>query len=586
MLSASYGEQIQGDSEAALRRVSSQPTLPGPAITRSPSASKSRFRLSSAQAGILEDWARMNEEHPYPTESEKLVLQQHTSLSRTQVCNWFTNYRRKRKAALQKEHGSQLTAHHQGVQPIRVPTQPWESLDPLERWRQSPPEAEPAALGDISTALRTAGNWHSSVGSDGASSVQHSYMGSNPDTAPLWTLDLDNRVPSVASANSLESRLRRNKRKKPRNASDSIDRRFQCTFCTDRFKTKFDWARHEKTLHLSLETWTCPGTTSEELQHRVSSTPVCLFCDSKDTSADHYALHKPTACASVFDKTGARRLFFRKDHLRQHLRVAHDVQEISKTIQADWRSETTDLRSRCGFCNATFTTWDERVTHLVQEFRDGAEMRDWEGSRGFDPEVEERATLSMPPYLIDVDAKTQTPFSASDPWSILHHANLFPDENRLLCLSGGGDLEGHVENPFNHSGVVTYWEKIDLELGQWAQATMQQGIDLTDEMIQDQGRFMVYGNADPWNQTEADHPQWLADFKVKYGIEEQPSVVQPQEVTLGAEFRLFDMEPHVGETHYIISGFTQPTGIGLEAIGSQWEVNPASHLVTNQDQSG
>lgn len=226
----------------------------------------------------------------------------------------------------------------------------------------------------------------------------------------------------------------------------------------------------------------------------------------------------------------------------------------------------TDIRSRCGFCNATFTTWDERVTHLVQEFRDGAEMRNWEGSRGFDPEVEERATLSMPPYLIDVDAKTQTPFSASDPWSILHHANLFPNDRRLNCLSEGG------ENPFDHSGVVTYWEKIDMELGQWAQATMQQGVEVTDEMIQEQGRFMVYGNMDPWNQTEADHPQWLADFKVKYGIQTQPDAVQPKDVNLAAEFRVFDMDLHLDEANYINPRVTQLTGDGLEAVGSQWDL--------------
>lgn len=32
-------------------------------------------------------------------------------------------------------------------------------------------------------------------------------------------------------------------------------RRYQCTFCTDAFKTKYDWQRHETSMHLSLEQW-------------------------------------------------------------------------------------------------------------------------------------------------------------------------------------------------------------------------------------------------------------------------------------------------------------------------------------------
>lgn len=38
-------------------------------------------------------------------------------------------------------------------------------------------------------------------------------------------------------------------------AMDDASRPYQCTFCTDRFKTKYDWQRHEKTFHLSLERW-------------------------------------------------------------------------------------------------------------------------------------------------------------------------------------------------------------------------------------------------------------------------------------------------------------------------------------------
>lgn len=62
---------------------------------------------------------------------------------------------------------------------------------------------------------------------------------------------------SFGSMNSLKSKERRRRRRMPtRTPKHSLDegpRLFQCTFCTDRFKSKYDWSRHEKSLHLSLE---------------------------------------------------------------------------------------------------------------------------------------------------------------------------------------------------------------------------------------------------------------------------------------------------------------------------------------------
>lgn len=53
------------------------------------------------------------------------------------------------------------------------------------------------------------------------------------------------------------TRRRRRKPTLPMNKShnESEKRPYKCTFCTDSFKTKYDWQRHEKTLHLNLEQW-------------------------------------------------------------------------------------------------------------------------------------------------------------------------------------------------------------------------------------------------------------------------------------------------------------------------------------------
>lgn len=48
---------------------------------------------------------------------------------------------------------------------------------------------------------------------------------------------------------------------------------------------------------------------------------------------------------------------------------------------------TTQLESRCGFCNSNLTTWQARVQHLADHFESGAQMEDWEGDWGFEPEI-------------------------------------------------------------------------------------------------------------------------------------------------------------------------------------------------------
>lgn len=48
---------------------------------------------------------------------------------------------------------------------------------------------------------------------------------------------------------------------------------------------------------------------------------------------------------------------------------------------------------------------------------------------------------------------------------------------------------------------------------------MEQGGSVPDELLQRQARRILYGDDDPWNQTEADNPEWLALFKKAHGIE-------------------------------------------------------------------
>lgn len=94
-------------------------------------------------------------------------------------------------------------------------------------------------------------------------------------------------------------------------------RLFQCTFCTDRFKSKYDWSRHEKSLHLSLEKWIC-APLGDVITCTASGRQKCVYCDALDPSKEHLAAHNHNCCE---EKGLEARTFYRKDHLRQHLRL-------------------------------------------------------------------------------------------------------------------------------------------------------------------------------------------------------------------------------------------------------------------------
>jgi hypothetical protein len=94
----------------------------------------------------------------------------------------------------------------------------------------------------------------------------------------------------------------------------------------------------------------------------------------------------------------------------------------------NWRSVVKSLRSRCGFCGFKFDTWDARVDHLSDHFREGALMADWKGDWGFENNVMcilERAVLPENRHrmrMTEVAAQRE------------NHDNLFPSSQRYVCI--------------------------------------------------------------------------------------------------------------------------------------------------------
>jgi hypothetical protein len=228
----------------------------------------------------------------------------------------------------------------------------------------------------------------------------------------------------------------------------------------------------------------------------------------------------------------------------------------------------------------TFDKWQDRIDHLAKEFRNGADMKNWKGCRGLDPHVAIYVTNAMPPYLISNESKSPFPFSASNSSSLkvglqigdyvgLQRPRVLPTlqyvdgqadvkqqshlqlESRDLEYLLPSTLESSPTNDLfvsyednrdsNRIGPIllttprhysasespqvnpnaTCWEILTLRLGRYARQHIEKhgANSVTDKMLQDQARVILYEDADGWEQTAADNPEWLNLFKKAHGID-------------------------------------------------------------------
>ena len=240
----------------------------------------------------------------------------------------------------------------------------------------------------------------------------------------------------------------------------------------------------------------------------------CVFCGHGNPTEDHLEQHKFSACLRQPDDS---RVFRRKDHLRQHLRLFHGGCEFNDNMEA-WLSSIGLVRSRCGFCEARMATWAERQTHLAAHFRNGSNMLDWKGDRGFDSEIDNLVENDIPAFLIGGQSKTTEPFSA------LHASHVFESPGRAtqqIPVGGldelGGDLNAEV-NQSSHGPTMHSYRHIERLLLDYVSAEIQAGRVPSDSQLQSKTSDMMYGPGNTWDQTWADLPDWLEMFKKKAGL--------------------------------------------------------------------
>ena len=64
----------------------------------------------------------------------------------------------------------------------------------------------------------------------------------------------------------------------------------------------------------------------------------CVFCGEADPDEAHIDTHNYSACQ---ERTLSDRTFYRKDHLRQHLKLVHNVKFESWSMEVDASSPRT-----------------------------------------------------------------------------------------------------------------------------------------------------------------------------------------------------------------------------------------------------
>ncbi|KAJ5225643.1 hypothetical protein N7468_006868, partial [Penicillium chermesinum] len=338
-------------------------------------------------ARALREWFYQNQENPYPNESQKIQLAQETGFSQRRISTWFANARRRQK---QKTHISNFTSNSRPRAGSPLITSTLSSLTPMERWKASPPDEDPVPESVIQDAIATgtdpfqldgsvldllnidgeSSHLASSVSSFGSRASETSESGSS-----AWSHQSgENNLPFPLLPKKSASRRKRE--------SQSEDNQYQCTFCTQSFKKRHDWARHEKSVHLRLDSWIC-SPNLDELQNDWSTTLAeCKFCDTPLPAPAHWEEHEFDICAG---KPVSERSFSRKDYLWQHLRKFHGCTKTPVPDLNAWRGTGGNVQSRCGFCDCTLSTWASRSEHLADHFRNGARMSHWVGDWGLDP---------------------------------------------------------------------------------------------------------------------------------------------------------------------------------------------------------
>ncbi|PLB48713.1 hypothetical protein P170DRAFT_464371 [Aspergillus steynii IBT 23096] len=224
---------------------------------------------------------------------------------------------------------------------------------------------------------------------------------------------------------------------------------FPCTFCYDKFKRKHDWVRHERSLHLDLETWTC--------------------APDHDPTPEHLEEHNHNVCA------GTDRTFSRKDHLMQHLRLVHHVSQVP--VIENWKKNAPPF-----------------------------------GDHGFPPSIAVQVRNAIPPYLIAQGIRT-SPYlprrnDASSEQMDLDQIGL-AGPSRTSNLESTDNPQDSSQQDNLPEDIQVFSDVIALHISRFARENIQKGIFPTEEMFQKETQRLT----ENWKQIIADNLESVTRFQ-------------------------------------------------------------------------
>lgn len=461
-------------------------------------------------------------------------------------------------------------------------------MNPLQRWAHSPPENEPASATDIARAVNASTSSISS-GLNSPYSAHFTDDGTGRSLCGNSTISSANTSHSSTSAYSYGSRnslgsqgslgrgRRRRRRKVLARASkppSGPPKTFQCTFCPDTFRTKHDWQRHEKSLHLSLERWVCSPNGVQAFNPE-NGRMSCVFCGHPDPDEAHTDSHNYSACQ---ERSAGERTFYRKDHLCQHLRLVHNAKFTSWSME-QWKVTTPEIRSRCGFCDAIMDTWSIRVDHLAEHFKKGKSMADWKGGWGFEAPVLDMVENSIPP------CECYSPFTT-----------LSSSESRLTYDSQ--DLihdERNSPNPYgaslpSSSSARHAFELLKTELtffyDDWRE---KEGRAPTDEELQRAACALIYSTENASEAAVGPTTSWLRDllFSSERLAEEAKwtrigGVTHRQQLKINGKGNIFEFDPMEAELQEYVKARRL---LGLTAMNTELQTQACAIIRKLEEKS-
>ncbi|KAI1132364.1 hypothetical protein F5Y10DRAFT_219886 [Nemania abortiva] len=129
------------------------------------------------------------------------------------------------------------------------------------------------------------------------------------------------------------------------------EKQYECSYCGNRFKTKNEAQRHQNSLHIRRQSWSCSELLQAGYVHafrrssaQVSSDATCCYCgidvnepstrDDENLTAESIldARLRHLRDTHKFGECSISRQFYRTDHFRQHLKHSHAA------IFGDWTS--------------------------------------------------------------------------------------------------------------------------------------------------------------------------------------------------------------------------------------------------------